>query len=135
VTRTFLDSGILLTGWKGREADRAQALRVMEDPEREFVSSQIVRLELMAKPAFFKNMRELAFYEAYFSDLHGEEKLSAGLGDDALRLGSRYGLAAADALNMAAAIRQGAAEFITTEIPGKSLFRVTELKVLSLFQA
>jgi len=135
VTRTFLDSGILLTGWKGKERDRDQALKVMEDPEREFVSSQIVRLELVPKPAYFQNKDELAFYQAYFSELKGEEKLSAELGDKALALGSRFGLSAADALNVAAAIRQGAREFITTEFSGKPLFRVSEIKVRSLFQA
>lgn len=135
MTRTFLDSGILLTGWKGKEADRLQAIRVMEDAEREFVSSQIVRLELLPKPTYFKSKGELDFYDAHFSDLQAEAPLSEELGNEALALGAKYGLAAADALNVASAIRLEADEFLTTEIPGKPLFRVTELKVLNLYQA
>lgn len=135
MTRTFLDSGVLLTGWKGKEDDRAQAIRVMEDTQRKFVSSQIIRLELLPKPTFFKNKDELAFYDSHFSDLKGEAMLTESLGNEALALGKRYGLAAADALNVAAAIRLEADEFVTTEVPGKPLFRVVELTVLNLFQA
>ena len=47
-------------------------------------------------------------------------------------LAARYGLAGADALQVAAAIRHGAREFYTSERPGKPLFRVKELKVVSL---
>ena len=42
------------------------------------------------------------------------------------------GLAAGDALNLASAIRQGADEFITSELPGKPMFRVPGIKVISL---
>lgn len=35
-------------------------------------------------------------------------------------------------LNLASAIRQGADEFITTELPRKPMFRVKELKIISL---
>ena len=47
--RTFLDSGVLLTAWKGRDA--ATAISVMEDADREFVTAQMVKLELIPKPA------------------------------------------------------------------------------------
>lgn len=135
MTRTFLDSGILLTGWKGREADRDQAIAIMEDVNREFVSSQMVRLELFPKSSYFKNRAEIAFYESYFAGVKGEERLSEALGDEAMKLGVQYGLAAADALNVAAAIRQGASEFVTTELPGKPMFRVKNLLVVGLHAA
>ena len=44
----------------------------------------------------------------------------------------KYGLAALDALHIAAALRSGAEEFYTSEKPGKSMFRVKELKIISL---
>jgi predicted nucleic acid-binding protein len=54
------------------------------------------------------------------------------LGKEAVELAKRYGLAAVDALHVAAAIRQGVQEFITSEFPGKPLFRVSGLTVTSL---
>ena len=128
--RTFLDSGVLLTAWKGK--DRARALAVMEDPEREFVTGQLVRLELVPKAAYHKQTAEVRLYEAHLSTAKSEEALSAELGREAFALGKKYGLAAADAINIAAAIRQGAQEFVTSELPGKPLFRVTEIRVTAL---
>ncbi|HXI73326.1 MAG TPA: hypothetical protein VNN22_23545 [Verrucomicrobiae bacterium] len=37
-----------------------------------------------------------------------------------------------DALHLASALRQGADEFITSELPGKPLFRVPGIKIISL---
>jgi hypothetical protein len=38
-------------------------------------------------------------------------------------------------LNIASAVRLGAQEFVTTEQPGKPMFRVKEIKVLTLHAA
>jgi len=119
-----------LTGWKGK--DRLAAIRVMEDEAREFYTSHVVRLELLPKAMFHSQTAEVGFYRAHFDRVKAEEPLSKELGHEAFDLAKRYGLAAADALHIAAAIRQGVEEFITSELPGKSLFRVKELTVTSL---
>ena len=129
--RTFLDSGVLLAAWRG-EVLAGAALSLMADDARVFVTSQMVRLELLPKPRFEKRPREVQFYEAHFAEAASCEPLSEPLGQDAERLAARYGLSGADAQQVAAAIRQGAHEFYTSEKPGKPLFRVKELKVLSL---
>jgi predicted nucleic acid-binding protein len=128
--KTFLDSGVLLTGWKGR--DRLAAIRLMEDPGREFYTSYLVRLELLPKAIFRRQEAEVEFYRAHLDRVKAEEPLTAELGQEAFDLAKRYGLAAVDALHVAAAIRQGVEEFITSELPGKPLFRVKELTVTSL---
>jgi len=129
--KTFLDTGVLLAAWRGEEL-AAAALSVMADDTREFVTSQMVRLELLPKPRFEKRRREVAFYESHFADTIASEPLSEELGSEAEGLAARYGLAGADALQIAAALRHGAREFYTSERPGRPLFRVTEIKVLSL---
>ena len=128
--RTFLDSGVLLTAWKGK--DRALALRVMESPDREFVTGQMVRLELIPKAVYQKQSAEVRLYEAHFDTAKSEEPLNQELGSAAFALARKYGLAAADAIHIAAAIRLGAQEFITSEPPGKPIFRVAEIKVTAL---
>lgn len=128
--KTFLDSGVLLTAWRG--ADAAIAISIIEDPAREFYTSDLVKLELLPKPACFKNHLEVGFYEMFFKAAKASEPLSPALGRHADRLARRYGLAALDALHIAAAIRQGAKEFITTESETKPLHRVTEIRVRAL---
>ena len=130
--RTFLDSGVLLHAWRG-ELLSGPALRLLDDDEREFVTSQMVRLELLSKPVFEKRAREVAFYEAHFRDCVACEPLSEALGAEGEKLAARYGLAGPDALQVCAAIRQGVEEFYTSEKPGKPMFRVREVKVISLF--
>ena len=92
----------------------------------------MVRLELLPKPKFEKRRRELDFYQAHFDEVKAFEPLSVEVGNEAETLAARYGLAGPDALQIAAAIRQGVAEFYTSEKPGKPMFRVKELKIISL---
>jgi predicted nucleic acid-binding protein len=129
--RTFLDSGVLLKAWRGEEL-AAQALAVLSDDHREFFSAQMVRLELLPKLRFEKRDAEIAFYESFFASAKAIEPLSAELGREAELLATRYGLSGPDALQIAAALRHRVQEFYTTEKPTKPLFRVRELKVISL---
>jgi hypothetical protein len=135
MTKTFLDSGVLLTAWKGKADDARAALSIMEDENREFYTSQMVKLELLPKPSFYRQRLETEFYNTHFNFTRRDEPLSEQLGTEAFRLAANYGLAAADALNLAAAMRMGVEEFVTTEIPGKPPFRVSELQVTSLHTA
>lgn len=129
--RTFLDSGVLLAAWRG-DALAMPALSIMADDSRVFVTSQLVRLELLPKARFEKRRLEVRFYENHFAEAAACEPLGEELGRTAEELATRYGLSAADAIQIAAAIRQGAREFYTTEKPGKPMFRVRELDVISL---
>jgi hypothetical protein len=130
--KTFLDSGVLLHAWRG-EALSGAAMQIIDDDTREFFTSQMVRLELLPKARFEKRPREAAFYESHFADCAGSQPLSQELGLEAERLAIRHGMAGPDALQIAAAIRQGVEEFYTSEKPGKPMFRVNELRVVSLF--
>ncbi|HZR19316.1 MAG TPA: PIN domain-containing protein [Verrucomicrobiae bacterium] len=130
--KTFLDSGVLLHAWRGETLSSA-ALKILEQATREFVTAQMVRLELLPKARFEKRLKEIAFYEAHFAECVACEPLSRELGLEAETLAAHYGLAGPDALQLCAAIRQGVQEFYTSEKPGKPMFRLRELKIISLF--
>jgi predicted nucleic acid-binding protein len=130
--KTFIDSGVLLKAWRGEQLAE-EALAILADDTREFVSSQMVRLELLPKPRFEKRQAEVTFYESFFAGAAVIEPLSAELGRAAETLGARYGLSGPDALQIAAAMRHGVQEFYTTEKSSKPMFRVRELKVISLY--
>jgi predicted nucleic acid-binding protein len=131
--KTYLDAGVLLTAWKGNSQRSVVAKMILEDETREFSTSDAVKLELLPKPTYEKRRAEVAFYGAYFSDAAASEPFSGELGRDALALAKKFGLSAMDALHLASAIRQGAREFITSELPGKPMFRVTGINVVSLY--
>jgi predicted nucleic acid-binding protein len=131
--KTFLDSSVLLTAWRGEPSPETEAaLSVMADDQREFFTCDNVKLELLPKPTFEKRRVEVEFYNEHFESAAATEPLSQELGHAALALAKKYGLSAGDALNLASAIRQGAEEFITSELPEKPIFRVTGIRVISL---
>ena len=130
--KTFLDRGVLLHGWRGDHLS-GLVMQIIDDESREFFTSQMVRLELLPKPRFEKRDAEVAFYENHFKDCSFIEPLSKELSVEAEKLATRYGLAGPDALQLAAALRHSVTEFYTSERPGKPMFRVKELKVISLF--
>ncbi len=118
--------------WRGNSPASAAAKRILADESREFVTCENVRLELLPKPTFERRFSELQFYNRHFSETSACEPFSEALGTAALALGKKHGLSAGDALNLASAIRLGTDEFITSELPGKPMFRVSEIKVISL---
>jgi len=120
-----------LSAWLGNSPRSIEAKSIVADESRDFLTSDAVKLELLPKPTFEKRRTELEYYNDHFKGI-ASEPLSKELGGEALTLAKQYGLAAMDALHLASAIRQGADEFITSELPGKPMFRVKELKVISL---
>jgi predicted nucleic acid-binding protein len=129
--KTFLDSGVLISAWKRGEFHE-RAMSMMGDETRDFLTCENVKLEVLPKPAFEKRRSEVEFYNQHFNIASASETFSAELGEAALALAKQFGLAAGDALNLASAIRQGADEFITSELPGKPMFRVPGIKIISL---
>jgi len=131
---TYLDTGVLIAAFRGENIIAEKALVILEDNQRLFVSSDILKLELLPKPIFHKKELELSFYRAFFDIAHQSLEISPHLIQQAIILGSEYGLAACDALHIAIANNAGVQEFITTERPEKPFFKIRNpsLKVISL---
>jgi predicted nucleic acid-binding protein len=132
VTRTFLDAGILIAAIRGTPEIADRALALLNDPERLFVSSDFVQLEVLPKAVYFQQAAEASFYRAYFASVTEMVPVSQALVAQASEEAQQAGLAAMDALHVAAAIAGDAVEFITVERPGKPLFRVEGLTVKTL---
>lgn len=130
--RTFLDSGVLMAAARSLGRDKERALQILEDPDRTFLTSAFVHLELVPKAIFYKKRLEKAFYEEYFGAaewFRDLDKVEAVAQIEA----AKSGLAAMDALHLAAAHLLGAEEFVTTERPGKPLSRSSLVKIVHLF--
>lgn len=65
--KTFIDSNVLIAAATGFSKISASAFAILNDPNREFVSSPFVRLETIPKAVFHRNKLEAEFYENYFA--------------------------------------------------------------------
>jgi predicted nucleic acid-binding protein len=131
---TFLDAGVLIAGARGEDADRERALEILADPERWFVASSFLYLEVAPKAAFHKRRVETAFYERFFRDAKWVRDLDS-IDAFARAEAEKHGLGAMDALHLAAAHVGGAGEMVTTEKRSKPIHRSSLVKVVYLYQS
>lgn len=131
-TRTFLDSGVLITAARSKGSDQQIALSILRDSNRVFLATPFLALEVVPKAAFNRQQLELLFYERYpasattYRGLNRIEKV-------ARTEAARCGLAAMDALHVAAAFLLKADELVTTEKPGKPMYRTALVNVRWLY--
>ena len=130
--KTFVDAGVLIAAARGKDDVALQAIKVLDDPNREFVSSPFLRLEVLPKAVYEKRQDEVEFYETFFNAVtywvHSAEETAKNAYTEACK----FGLNAMDALHVAAAISVGADDLITTEKLEKSIHRVDSINILSI---
>jgi predicted nucleic acid-binding protein len=130
--RTFVDSGVLIAAARSLDPLGERALKFLEDPNRTFLTSPFVHLEVVPKAIFFQRRMERSFYDTYFKNaawFQDVDKIEVAARTEA----AKVGLGAMDALHLAAAQLSRADEFITTEKPNKAIHRSSLVKVVYLF--
>ena len=132
MTRTFLDAGVLIAAVRGQEEEAARALAMLEAPERSFIASDFLKMEVLPKAIHYQRPAEVALYERFFSQAR-LIAVSAALVTQAYTEACTYGLSALDALHVTVAKAGGAEDFITTERPTTPLFRVTGMVIIPFF--
>ncbi|MGH8573786.1 MAG: type II toxin-antitoxin system VapC family toxin [Gammaproteobacteria bacterium] len=130
--RTYLDAGVLIAAVRGQPAPAHSAYELLEDPEREFVASVFLRLEVLPKAIYQRRTAEVEFYRWYFALVVAWANPVDELVSLAERDGARYGLSALDALHVTAASMLGADELVTTEGLRKSIHRATSVRVVAI---
>jgi predicted nucleic acid-binding protein len=129
---TFIDSGVLLAAVRGTDEVARRAMEVLDDPDRTFASSVFVRLEVLSKALYNNSRVEAEFYEAFFATVsHWAEPIEQ-ITAEAYPEAVKVGLAAMDALHVAAAAAVRADELVTTEKHGKPIHRVTSVSVRTI---
>lgn len=122
----------MIAAFRGPADLSVKALEILDDPDRRFVSSPFVRLELLPKPLFTQHRLEVVFYRAFFENVSVWAEVSHELVVAAEHLATKYGLSALDGLHGAAALAVGATELVTTEKQSKPIHRLPGLSVVSL---
>ena len=123
--RTAVDSNVLIAAFRGDSAAHDAAVAILDDPDREFLSSAYVRLEVLPKTLFYGNEDERSFYEAFF-EVATQIPISEERFHAAYAHAAQYNLSAGDAIVTEAAIHAGAEEFVTAEKKSKPMFSIPE---------
>ncbi len=133
--KTFLDTGVLIKAFQSPLEEGEKAFNIVTTTDRQFVVSDILKLELLPKARFHKQSKEVAFYEEFFKNATLSIEITPIMVAKAIELASEYDLAPCDALHLTAAIEAQVDEFITTEKPTKPFFRVQKLdfQIISLY--
>lgn len=132
--RVYLDANVLMAMFRGTHDLAHKAFEVINDNEIEIVCSDALWLELMPKPLFNKNQEEVEFYQAIF-DLSEYAKWDLDVLNDAKNIAKSYGIAAMDAIHISTAINKKVDVFYTNERDTKPMFRVSDIKIISLATA
>lgn len=130
---TYVDSGVLIFAAKGNTDAAGLALRFLQDPNREFITSDYVKLEVLPKPTWSGKRDEVEFYEAFFRLNTRTIPTSRALLDLAMEEACKIGLNAIDAIHIACAVFGGVDEIVTSEKPTMPMHRTNRVKVVSIF--
>ncbi|MDI9569696.1 MAG: type II toxin-antitoxin system VapC family toxin [Pseudomonadota bacterium] len=130
--RTYVDANVLIAAFQGDKQVSQRALQVLDDPDRMFVVSDYLRLEVLPKPTFHKRQEEIGFMREVFESAAESLCTSSDLTGCALAMASKYDMTPIDALHIGAATVAGVDEFVTMEKPTKPICRVKEIKVVSI---
>lgn len=130
--KTFVDAGVLIDAARGKPEAAEYAMTILDDPEREFVSSPFVKLEVLPKAIYEKNKDEVDFYNTFFDAVTHWPKSTGEVTSRAFDEASKFGLSAMDSLHVAAAVLAMADVMITTEKSEKPIFRCNSIDIVTI---
>jgi predicted nucleic acid-binding protein len=133
-TRTYLDSSVLIAIIEAEPDIADKALRYVDDPDREIISSEAVRLEVYPRRLHDpeKSGQRQWLDKLFENAAQIVTDFSERVWKRALDEATTYHMQPMDALHVAAALEAEAEEFITAERPEKSLCRTKSIRVISL---
>ena len=127
-----MDSGVLIAATRVTTQDAGDALALLTDPGRIFITSPFVFLEVVPKAIYFGMQFEREVYDRYFENAQWYRDLEK-IEETARHEAIRTGLGAMDSLHVAAAYLARADDFITMEKPAKAIHRSSLVNVRYLF--
>lgn len=130
--RTYIDANVLIAAFQGEENISSRALEVLDDPNRELVVSDFLRLEVLPKPTFHQRADEVEFMKAVLERAENVP-CASDVTEKAIELASTYDMAPMDALHAGAALVAKVDEFVTMEKPSKPICKIKEMNVVSLY--
>ena len=119
--RTFVDANVLLAAFQGKDDLSEKAMRILDDPDREFIVSDYLRLEVLPKPTFHRRGDEVRFMQEFFESAVVQVSSSSLITAQAINLACKYDLRPLDALHVGTAVDSKADETITLDFTSTKL--------------
>ena len=123
---------MLIAAHRGQPPERQRALALLNDPSRTFVASPFLYLETVPKAIYHGNTAEVQFYWTYFDAVLRMVNDVEEIARVAQAEAERCGLAAMDALHVAAAYLGEADVLVTLERPASPMYRTSLVRVVAL---
>lgn len=130
--RTYVDSCVLIAAYQVTQEISSAAMAVLDDPDRQFVVSSYLELEVLPKPLFNNRDEEVAFMRQFFGEASERIETSQEIIRSAVALAAKYDLSPVDALHASIARAAIVDELVTLEGCNKPLLRVREPNVVTL---
>ena len=130
--RTYVDTGVLIAAARGSGRLFDRAFTILTDPNREFVSRDYVRFEIIPKPTYFSRESEIRFYEEFFSLAATWCPFNKSDLDAAFKEACLSGLGPLDSVHVVLAAQTGCEELVTSEKVEKSIHRTKLVKVVTI---
>jgi predicted nucleic acid-binding protein len=127
--RTYVDGGVLIRAARGDASLSEPAIEVLCDPEREFVSSVLVRLEVLPRA---ERPSEVEFYETYFKQVAVWAPIEPYLLTTAVEEAQSSGVSPLDAIHLVLAASAGCHELVTAEKAGAAIYGTKRVPVVGL---
>jgi predicted nucleic acid-binding protein len=127
--RTYIDAGVLTTAARGNASLSEPAIDILCDAGREFVSSALVRLEVLPRA---QSSSEIEFYETYFKQVAIWAPIDPYLLNTAAEEARLTGVTPLNAIHLALAASTACDELVTTEKAGSAMFGSKRVSVVKL---
>jgi hypothetical protein len=128
--RTFVDSCVLIGLGRLKEADRPLVMPLMYDPERQFVVSPFVELEVIPTPLRAGYLDQVRFYREFFTAADSVDPRR--IIEETLEVLLETSMPLADALHVGAASAAGCHELVTIEGARRAMHKNRRVKVVSI---
>lgn len=65
-TKTFVDANVLIAAFQGQDTYWQRAMEIIDDPDRDFIVSDYLKLEVIPQPTYHRRQEEIEFMEEFF---------------------------------------------------------------------
>jgi hypothetical protein len=127
--RTYVDAGVLVQAARGVDGLSRPAIEILCETDREFVSSVLVRLEVLPMA---QSPSEIEFYETYFKQVAIWAPIDPHLLTTAVEEARTSGVSPLEAMHVVMAASTGCHELVTAEKKDTPIHGTKRVSVVGL---
>ncbi|GFE67693.1 hypothetical protein [Chroococcus sp. FPU101] len=67
IIKTYINSGVLIAVYQGNNKVSIKAVNILDEENRQLISSDFVKLEVLSKALYHRQQEEIQFYQGFFA--------------------------------------------------------------------